>query len=155
MNVMMADPTLSRPYLREYWMELLQICMLVPHGGRCATSGYVVHLTFDLDAVTLMFEKLVRTISHKVLGPAASNLVCRFPISGRCAPRPPWRVNRCIFGTDSNHFRSCKYVWKFSSRYKVGEWKIFEVAGGRSPLRGVSSHLSPPGDEKWTAPHAD
>ena len=42
-------------------------------------------LTFDLGAVTLMLEKLVRIISHKVLGPAAPNLACWFSMSGRCA----------------------------------------------------------------------
>ena len=39
-------------------------------------------LTFDLDTVTLTSEKLVRTISQRVLSIVASNLVYKFLMRG-------------------------------------------------------------------------
>ena len=53
--------------------------------GRCARSGLIVDLTFDLGAVTLTSEKLVRTISQRVLSVGASKLVYRFLMRGWCA----------------------------------------------------------------------
>ncbi len=53
--------------------------------ARCATSGLIVDLTFDLDAVTLTSEKLVWLISQRVLSVAGSNLVYWFLMRGWCA----------------------------------------------------------------------
>ncbi len=53
--------------------------------GRCARSGLIVDLTFDLGAVTLTSEMLVRTISQRVLSVGAAKLVYRFLMRGWCA----------------------------------------------------------------------